>query len=374
MKHKVRILLVHLVSLGDCLFVTALARQIKQDYPDCHLTWAISNRCSQIIQNNPYVDEIWEIFSENMSENYGSAWEQTKKEAILKKEKKLYDYLFFTQIFPDNISNYDGTTRSSTFRNYPNPITVPISPIIVLNEKEIENVQTFARKHKLQEFRRVILFECSPQSGQSPVNTDFALELSKKIVDKFEDCVVLLTSNQKIITGHPHIIDASGITFRENAELSKYCDLLIGCSSGITWLLTSTWAKKIPTIQILNKKSSEFTFASVSYDLKYWGESIHHIIEITKPEHQYILNCIEMTLEEGVEKARNKYNEELKPNVASLEEIIRILIFKKEWEKIIKVSKNFYDRNKNPFVIAVVPYAIVKTLIIILLSIIKRKQ
>jgi hypothetical protein len=170
MKHQIRILLVHLVSIGDCLFVTALARQIKQDYPGCHLTWAISNRCSQVIQNNPYIDEIWEVFSEKMSDNYGFVWEQTKREAISKKEKGLYDYIFFTQLYPDNISNYDGTTRSSTFRGYPNPITVPISPIILLTEKEIENVRIFARQHQLQEFDKVILFECSPQSRQSPVN------------------------------------------------------------------------------------------------------------------------------------------------------------------------------------------------------------
>jgi ADP-heptose:LPS heptosyltransferase len=373
MKHQIRILLVHLVSIGDCLFVTALARQIKQDYPGCHLTWAISNRCSQVIQNNPYIDEIWEVFSEKMSDNYGFVWEQTKREAISKKEKGLYDYIFFTQLYPDNISNYDGTTRSSTFRGYPNPITVPISPIILLTEKEIENVRIFARQHQLQEFDKVILFECSPQSRQSPVNPNFAVELSKKIVDKYEDCVILLTSNQKIITGHTRIIDASEISFRENAELSKYCNLLIGSSSGITWLLTSTWAKKIPTLQILNNRSLEFTFASVSYDLNYWGQSIDHIIEITKFEDQYIFNCIKMALEEGVEKTRNNYNEVLKPDVTASEKIIRTLVRKKQIKNIIKVSRNFYNRNKDPWVIIMVPYMVVKSLIIIcLLNIIKR--
>ena len=100
-----RILLVHLVSLGDCLYATAVARQIKQDYPGCHLTWAISNRCSQVVQNNPYVDEIWEVFTEKMSDAWGKAWEETKKKAIEKKEMGLYDYVFFTQIYPDNFYN-----------------------------------------------------------------------------------------------------------------------------------------------------------------------------------------------------------------------------------------------------------------------------
>ena len=74
-----RILIVQLAALGDCLYVTALARQIKHDYPGCHLTWAISNRCSQVIQNNPYIDDIWEVFIEKMSDAAGDAWEETKK-------------------------------------------------------------------------------------------------------------------------------------------------------------------------------------------------------------------------------------------------------------------------------------------------------
>ena len=97
MTKRKRILLLHLVSLGDCLFVTAVARQIKQDYPGCHLTWAISSRCSQIIQNNPYVDEIWEVYTETISDAF-KIWEETKKEALEKKENGVFDSIFFTQI------------------------------------------------------------------------------------------------------------------------------------------------------------------------------------------------------------------------------------------------------------------------------------
>ena len=358
-----RILLVQLVSMGDCLYVTALARQIKQDYPGCHLTWAISSRCSSVLLNNPYVDDVWEVFYENDGEAFGSAWEETKKKAIEKKEKGLYDYIFFTQICPDNFFNYDGTTRSSTFRGYPNPVTVPVAPIIILTEKEIENVNIFAKRYKLSGFKHVILFESSPSSGQSLVNNNFATVISKKIVDKFEDAIVLITSNQKINTGHKRIIDASALTFRENAELSKYCNLLIGCSSGITWLLTSTWAKKIPTVQILNKRALLYSFASVSYDLNYWGQSTDHIIEITKFEDEYIFDCVKMALKEGIEKARKKYNERLKPSSKTLVLVITTLVYRKKFKKIIKVSRNFYDRNRYLSVIIVVPYAVVRAII-----------
>jgi len=348
MTEQKRILIVQLAALGDCLYVTALARQIKQDYPGCHLTWAISSYCSQVIQNNPYVDEIWEVYSETISEAF-KIWEETKKKALEKKENGLYDYIFFTQISPDNFFNYDGTIRSSTFRGYPNPITVPVAPVIVLTEKEIENVNVFVKLNKINGFKHVILFESSPSSGQSPVNNDFALKLSKKIVEKFEDSIIIITSHQKINSGHARIIDASSLTFRENAELSNHCNLLIGCSSGITWLLTSTWAKKIPTIQILKKGALLYEFASVSYDLHYWGQQTDHIIEITKFEEDYIFDCVNMALKDGIERARYKYNEKLEPSFKSIFLMIAILVYRRKFKKIVIVCRNFYDRNRDLF-------------------------
>ena len=340
-----RILLVQLAALGDCLYVTALARQIKHDYPSCHLTWAISNRCSQVIQNNPYIDNLWVVNIEKMSDASGDAWEETKKKAIEKKETGFYDYVFFTQICPDNFYNYDGTIRSTIFRSYPNPITVPVAPVIILSENEIKNVDIFVKRHHLEKFKHVILFESSPGSSQSLLNNDFAYKISKNLVEKFEDSIIIITSHQKINSNHKRIIDASSLTFRENAELSRHCNLLLGCSSGITWLLTSTWAKKIPTIQILKKGAVLYEFASVSYDLKYWGQQTDHIIEITKFEEDYVFDCVSMALNDGIEKTREKYNERLKPSFKSLFLMSMILVYRKKFKQIIPLWRNFHDRN-----------------------------
>lgn len=63
-----RILLGQLGSNGDCLHATVLARQIKHDYPNCHLTWAIGSIYRSIIENNPFIDRIWEIPATNWEE------------------------------------------------------------------------------------------------------------------------------------------------------------------------------------------------------------------------------------------------------------------------------------------------------------------
>ena len=77
----------------------------------------------------------------------------------------------------------------------------------------------------------------------------------------------------------------------------------------------------------------------------------------------------------GVEEARTKYNEVLKPSVLSLTEIIYSLIWTKQFKNIIKVSRNFYKRNKDPLVLLVIimlPYIISRISIRCILNIIKK--
>ena len=56
-----RILLGQLGAHGDCLYATILARQLRRDYPSAFITWAISDRSSGLLANNPDIDEVWEI-------------------------------------------------------------------------------------------------------------------------------------------------------------------------------------------------------------------------------------------------------------------------------------------------------------------------
>ena len=56
-----RILLGMLGSNGDCLYATAIARQIKHDFPGCHLTWAVASLCRNVLFNNTDIDALWEI-------------------------------------------------------------------------------------------------------------------------------------------------------------------------------------------------------------------------------------------------------------------------------------------------------------------------
>ena len=104
MTQQLKILLGQLNSIGDCLYATTIARQIKLDFPGCHLTWAIASHCRQVIRNNPDVDDVWEIPAPNKKEER-KFWNKFEAEAKKKLAEGEFDKVFFTQIFPNNIQN-----------------------------------------------------------------------------------------------------------------------------------------------------------------------------------------------------------------------------------------------------------------------------
>jgi hypothetical protein len=308
-----RVLLVHLVSNGDCLMATAIARQIKRDYPGCHLTWAISSSCKPVIDNNPDVDAVWEITYAADELPWGwTVWNRVRRQAEERKVAGEFDLLFFTQVLPDNKCRYDGTTRSSTFRNYPNPVTVPVSPVIRLREPEVAKVAEFAGRNRLQRFAHVILMECAPGSSQSKLNRDKGVAIAERLVEARPDTAVVVSTHLPFQPPHPQIFDGSCLSFRENVELSKYCTFLVGCSSGITWLLTSDSARRLSTVQFLNPDVLGEHFASVAYDFEYWGLPTEHIIESSSDDIAEMSAIILAALED-FGQARKHYHEAFKP-------------------------------------------------------------
>lgn len=310
-KKQKKILLGHLGRWGDCLYATAIARQIKQDFPDSHLTWAISSMCRSVIEGNPHIDEIWEI-PLNSTEEIGAAWKQFEIDVKNKKNQGEYDEVYLTQVYPGNFQNYDGTSRASIFRGYSRPITVSVQPVVRLSDKEIENVRKFAHLHQLAMKKNVILFECASSSGQSFVTPDFAFKVAKKVLKNNPDVYFILSSNLPIHVTERHIIDGSVLSFKENAELTKYCSLLVGCSSGISWLATSDWAKPLPKIQLL--KADTVMYASMIHDAMYFGLSTEQILEMQdcKPEH--VASCIQVIFDSGFKSAKQKYHQDIPLN------------------------------------------------------------
>ncbi|MCF8448890.1 MAG: hypothetical protein K9G49_03370 [Taibaiella sp.] len=297
-----KIILLQLMSNGDCLYATAVARQIKQDYPGCHLTWAIATFCKRIIENNPYVDAVLEIPDVSRATATGIV-RRLRKDLAQTDKYGRFDEVIFTQIIDDNLANYDGNVRSAIFRGYGRPITVPVTPVLRLSDTELLRVQEFAVSKKLNTFRNIILFEFAPQSGQVAITPAQAIDIAYRVTEN-KDTAIILSSNIKI-EENGKIIDGSSLTLRETAALTHHCTLLLGCSSGITWISTSDAGKLLPMVQILDPYA--YWVNPISRDFERCGLSTDKVIELYNNDNDKIVNCVSAVLNIGFDAARKKY-------------------------------------------------------------------
>jgi ADP-heptose:LPS heptosyltransferase len=338
-----KILLVHLVSNGDCLMATTVARQIKSDFPGCHLTWAISYKCKQAIENNPFVDSIWSVEYAANESPVDAVWYRTKQDAERRKAAGEFDEVYYTQIFPENVGNFDGTTRTTIFRSYPRPISVPVQPTLRLYDHEIERVRGFAARQALDTYRKVVLFECAPGSSQSSLSPEIAIRVATRVLTDHQDAAFIISSHLSFSSPAPNIIDGSSLSFRENAELSKYCTLLLGCSSGITWLLTSTAAKTIPTIQFLGGPAkSWFSFASVKYDHRFFGLDASHVFETAVSGEAEMADLVTRYLNKGTFDGLAEST--FVPSIHQIQDLYRMLGLRTPLRRVVR---NFAERNKD---------------------------
>jgi len=306
-----RVALVQLVSYGDCLFATLVARQIKRDHPGCHLTWLIGDKFASILEGNPHVDAVHKIVLNSRYDALSSGWENAKNWVADQVRIGNLEKAYFTQIFPDNLRYYDGVSRTTLYGAYGKPITGPHRPEVFLTEAENRNVADFAVKHGLREFKHVFLFECGPRSKQSRLTPARAEALAHAVAKQHPEVVFLMSSTEPLADPSPQVVDASCLTYRENAALAHYCTGLVGCSSGITWLTTSTAGKALPMLQILSPLPGLFKFASVAMDFRRLGLDETRVIEMMEPGDTRIISCIEKWLSESHSAARRQFHEEL---------------------------------------------------------------
>jgi hypothetical protein len=304
-----RILLGQLGANGDCLYATVLARQIKEDYPGCHLTWAISRQCRQILSGNPHVDEVWEWDATDWAV-YESAWCALETEVLrIQTGPHPFDKVVLSQIWPNNYRTFDGTIRPSLLRAYDRPITVPIDSVIVLNEREEERVEGFVGRRQIANYRHAILFECSSMSKQSYVTPDFALRVAEGVGKRLKDCCFIISSHQPIAPGLRNVFSAHELGMRENAALTHHCSLFVGCGSGLTVVATSGAAKELPNIQLLSNRTS--VFASFFHDFEFWGKPSGRFIEMGDATEDMVREAIVLSCQSGLDTARAAYHRPL---------------------------------------------------------------
>lgn len=338
-----RILLGQLGALGDVLYATAVARQIKHDYPDCHLTWGIGANAAALLAGNPDVDAVWEWTEPVRSHrDMAESWSRFALAAQAAEARGDYDAVYLTQIFPSNYRRFDGTVRQSIFRGYPGRITVPVEPRVVLSDDECRNVTSFARSTGLLAAPLVVMFEYGSNSAQSFVTVDFAREFATRFVELVPQAMLVLVSKEKLGVVHDRVVDASCLSFRENAQLTHHAAMLIGVSSGISWLCTSTWARKLPTIQLLSAKRS--VYASMVHDFEYRGDDTSHILEMTDCPVDHLLQCVLWVIQAGFPAARQRFHVQVKQDFQYWLTVMREMLLRGEYDAVAEATQHTMRR------------------------------
>ena len=337
----VKIALCLLLVNGDCLYGTIVARQIKTDYPNSTLTWYIAEQCKSMIEHNPDIDQIVTVDVKN--KDAISIWHETDQMLVEKNNNGEFDLYFSIQNFGDNLANYTGSIRGNILKCYPNPITITNKPYIYLTSVEIEKVKRFAENNKLSAFKNIVLFECAPTSGQLQLNTKIATQMCEQLLGESSDTCFILTSGQKVISAHKNIFDASVLTIRENAELVNYCTHFIGCSSGISWLITSSWCKPLPILQLLDDTS--FFFNSMCRDFKYNHLDSTLITEIRFDQIQTVQTTIGDFIKDH-KSAKENYHVEFQDRSRTIYTLCRRFLIQFKLQFPFRIIKNTFELNK----------------------------
>jgi len=342
--NRKKILLAQLNSNGDCLYATVIARQIKEkDFPGCHLTWVVNSRSRQSLQNNPYIDEIWE-YPTTLAVADIKEWEAMKRIAEEKKAAGDFDHIFYTQIIGENVIRLTGEIRPSIYKNYPGKLTVPYTPILRLTDDEKNNVKKFAEFHQLDKFKNVVLVECGPESFSLSFNLKAAIEFTKDFTSSDHETCFILSSASKTGFSIPGVIDGSSLSFRENSALSHHCNFFIGCGSGISWIVTSDEAKHLPKIIIIDDHALFNT--SVADDQRYCGFETQDIIEIKDGPGLLpaLKECLSKALNNKFLEARDQYHSRFhRKNFLYLHRVCKSSF--DQWD-FISPLRSWYDATK----------------------------
>lgn len=306
-----RVLLGQLGARGDCLYASAIARQIKADDPDCHLTWAVGTHCASLVEGCPYVDALW-LVPVDGHHDIADAWRAFEIEAQEKKASGEFDQIYLSQIYPNNFANFDGTVRASILRAYGAPMTVSLKPWVQLTAQELNHAEQFWQHHQLDAFDDVVLFEYASLSEQSFVTPALAMAIATAIIDRRPATAVVMSSAEPLTQLPAGVFDGSTLSFKENAALAAKCALLVGCSSGISWLCEAANDPPPAMIQLLKQRDS--VYASFVHDHDYHNLPSEHVIEMTDCPAERVVDCVCLSLDRGIAIARQDFHQSIAPS------------------------------------------------------------
>jgi len=231
--------------LGDILNATIITRQIRADNPNAHIVCYTAERYAFALEGNPDIDEVVALKGDPFKLD-----EQIEHLRTLHTWDAFYvpaPYLAYNKL-------PGGDLTELMLATYDHPITVPLRPVIVLSESEVERARQWWSQ--LPNDRPRILVETEFYSQQSPWDRSYALAMVESLKEH-RPIFVFTAKNRppyldELIEVYPDCIWCN-LPFRLNAELYNLCDAFIGVSSAISCLVNSTWCRDdVPHIEVVH--------------------------------------------------------------------------------------------------------------------------
>ncbi len=332
-------------KFGDCLFATIVAKQIKHDEPSSHITWGIAGAYKSILEGNPHVDKVVDLDVDPVTiTDQELERMEARIEQIIRAER--IDEMVYLQVHSRrHLTEFRTTLRHTVFKVCGRPITVSPQAVVNLTALEKKNVADFVELNRLNRYSKVVLFECAPSSGQAGVDVDFALEVAQRFTKKHADACFVLTSPSKLPITSPQIVDGSALSYRENLDLINASTVLVGSSSGISWLTIAEGAKTLPMLQLMNPISP--IFAGMNFDFRIQGIDSGHIIERTTFSVDLTVECLNDMFQLGVAEAKRRWNQDFLPGRHHLEtNMLRLVWLGYPMKQLFDYGERFVRENE----------------------------
>lgn len=98
-----RILIVKKWALGDVLMATPILPQLKEHYPDAHISWLVDKRYAEILVGNPYLDDVISFDSVNWRKHfrYGNVFTYLKMSLAINRHLNRQKYDLVIALTPE---------------------------------------------------------------------------------------------------------------------------------------------------------------------------------------------------------------------------------------------------------------------------------
>ncbi|MFN8362071.1 MAG: glycosyltransferase [Candidatus Kapaibacterium sp.] len=229
-------------GIGDILNCTPIAKQLKINEPDCHITWFTAAKYRFILENNPYIDEIRTLDGDVLA--LDADIPRLKAERAWTR--------FFT---PAPYMNYDALPGGSLLDLIKTAANLEWSiefiPSFSLSEAEKKTARAY---WKALPPGKKILVETEFYSEQSHWKDDYAFEMAE-ILREINPVYVFTAKNKPPFFDEFHEKYPRSIwcaePFRLNAEFFNLADAFIGVSSGISCVTFSDYCRRdVPRIEV----------------------------------------------------------------------------------------------------------------------------